>query len=201
MTRLPKNPKYQRCRAHKALGLAAAFALGACRSALPPIQFDEGWSTGTAERTADGGEANDRGRVIPTASRQPWRYAGVPKDWETLPGREPSDHGGGAFERTVRIDAQARAYTIIGGTSELPEGARLLEDILPVGQERPVAVYAMRKLAKGSSPGTNDWGFAVLDPELRLAATGFVDGCPRCHAQAPHDGWFGPPAIPEPTMH
>ena len=193
------NAKGASCMACMALGIALALVAGSCVPAPLPLDANDGWDASGPQRHANG-EHVQAWTVLPIAEekRQRWPYAGAASEWTRIPGRERSDHGGGAFDRTVRIDALAQSYATLAATPRIAEGARVLEDLIPIGGTRAVAIYAMRKLPQGASPQTNDWAFTVLDPELRVAAEGDLGACARCHADAPHAGWFGPPALTVP---
>jgi len=180
------------------LALAAALGTAACAAAPRPLDRDDGWTDLSARPALGLGRGADAptAEVLPAARRKPWPYAGTASEWQAAPGRDFSDHGGGAYERSVRVDSRARGYLTIAGVRDIPEGARVLESLHPIGSEKIVAVFAMRKLHKGASPATNDWAFAVLDEGLREAVAGDLSACARCHADAPHGGWFGPPRPP-----
>lgn len=167
-----------------------------CAAAPSPLDPEIDWTgqpSGPGHSAKSGPLAPPRPRRIPVERRRPWAHASELPRFLAVPGRARSDHGLGDLERTVRVDDGARAYAEGRPRGPWPVGARLVEALHSSGSDTVRVLYAMTKLPQGSSPATNDWEFEVLDPEARVAAEGDLSACARCHADAPHDGVFGPP--------
>lgn len=101
--------------------------------------------------------------------------------------RVASEHLGGDLERTVWVNAAAGDYRRLLPTTSFPPGATVVAKHHPPDVDRVVSLYVMQKTESG-------WRFEVLDPALRRAVLEAPPSCARCHAEAPYDGIFGPPA-------
>ncbi|MBM4374562.1 MAG: hypothetical protein FJ095_05705 [Deltaproteobacteria bacterium] len=170
-------------------GLLLAWGCGAAPAPLDP-DLDWDLSSRPPGKTAEL-LAPPRPRVVPLAARRPWVHAAAA--FLAVAGRERSEHGVGGHERTVLVDEGARAYAEGHPRAPWPTGARLVERLHPAGSDGLTLLFTMTKLAPGTSPGTLDWAFEVLDPSWRVAVEGDLSACARCHAEAPHAGVFGPP--------
>lgn len=180
-----------------AVALATSLAAPGCRPT--PLLLDP---NAEAEVPQPQAAAPNTGRrepppptVLAESKRRRWAHAPASGDLLAVPGRERSEHGSGAYERTVQVDRGFASYLAIAGLRHVPEGTTVLERLHPVGGASVDAVFAMRKMASGSAPWAGDWEFAVLDPLLRVAVEGDLSACARCHLEAPHDGLFGPPGL------
>jgi len=178
----------------RAGALAMTAALVACGPPPMPLDPNADWDTdgrAASEPTTDAVlSAAPRPTPIPTARRVRWAHAADAKSFRSVPGDAPSEHGGGGYRRTLRVDEAAWSHGL-RGHRPFPSGARLLEELRREGDTRVEAVFAMTKLPLGSSPSTGDWHFEVLDGELRLAVEGDLSACARCHLEAPGDAVFG----------
>ena len=68
-----------------------------------------------------------------------------------------------------------------------PEGSIVVKEKSVAGRKSPVAIAAMIKGAKGSSPASGDWEFVYVSSEGPSVATA---ACQDCHRTAPADFLF-----------
>jgi hypothetical protein len=170
----------------------AAIVLAACAAPAVEVVGDDGWSSGARRhaRPLDGAGAEDvpRPHAIPSAERRRWERADELTALHAVGGRGPSEHLGGGLERTVQVNDAATSY---GSGGAVGAGALIVERHHAVGSDGVLSLYVMTKDA------ASGWQFLVLDADLRVAADsrrpGMLEACARCHAEAPHDGTFGPP--------
>ncbi|MEQ9322593.1 MAG: hypothetical protein RIF41_25735 [Polyangiaceae bacterium] len=172
--------------------LSACLALGllACGEPKPKPVSSDGWGpTGhglDAAPTAASRPAVPRATAIPAAKRVAWPRAAELDAFTAVAGRGPSEHLSGRYERRVRVNDRAAGYVELVPHRALPVGAVVAQSHHASGSEAIASWYVMEKTPDG-------WRFVVLDPERRVAAHEDLEPCARCHAEAPHDGLFGPP--------
>jgi hypothetical protein len=171
-------------------------AVVGCSPAPTPVLYDDAWNStpGTATVAEKDRPAAPRPSSIEPGKRIRWARADDVATLTQVGGRAPSQHGDGAWERTVWVNEAAAGYRTAAGGATMPAGALLLQRHHAVGQAHTTTIYLMEKLAGGASPGTGDWRYLVLDAELRVAASEQLQICARCHLEAPHGSLFGPPA-------
>jgi hypothetical protein len=162
----------------------------------PKVVGDDGWGPQLhmgAEPLTPPPPPAPRSRTIPPDKRKRWARADEIASLTALPGRDGSEHEGGGLERKLLINELARGYRQLASRQPLPVGAVIVQQHFRLGSDKRLSLYVMFKQPAGTTPTTHDWGFVVLDAALRVAASGPIDGCVRCHLESPFDAVFGPP--------
>lgn len=175
--------------------LLIAAACGCHGPSLEPVGAD-GWGP-SGEHMSEPVEAEPRTpaprpRAIPVAERRRWAQADALESLRAVAGRGPSEHLGGAFERTVVVNDLGAVYERLVPGIVIPSGALVVQRHHRAGDDAVHSWFVMLKRDE-------DWAFDVLDASLRVAATPPLTFCARCHADAPHAGLFGPPRSELPT--
>jgi len=179
------------------LFLALAAFPGGCSAQRPGATddgwgFDQSWDAVTTSR-----KPVPHQRVIPPAARVPWALAADLSGLTPAGGRSPSEHFDGQLERTVLVNDKAARYRTLSSSEPFPQGALIVQQHHPKGgSDKPHSTFVARKKAPGFAPEQCDWELQVIDAESRVAATGRLKLCARCHQEAPHDCIFGPPTKP-----
>jgi hypothetical protein len=176
--------------------LAGALACGP--PPRPPID-DDGWGPQHGlglEPPPPPPPPAPRVKPIPAEQRKRWSNADQIAGLHPVAGRGPSEHDTG-FERTVLRNEAAAAYERLAGRPVLPVGALIVQRHHRPGSNAAVSYYVMHKRAPSASPTELGWQFLVLDDQLRVATHEPLELCVRCHQEAPVDGLFGPPTLPD----
>lgn len=165
-----------------------ALALSACGPATEARDPSDGWGDlASPKPPSKRVRAPQENGVIVKSKRQMWPYVQAFSTLKPVGSRGPSEHLGGDYERSVRINSQAAAYRRLRGIAmTFPDGAILVQAHHPTGSPQILSYFAMRK-------EHGRWNFWILDPQLRVAATPQATRCSRCHVQSPQDAVFGPP--------
>jgi hypothetical protein len=172
------------------IACAVTVIAGCGDGSRPPVAAD-GWGPSDGLGRAAQGAIElpppaPRPQAIPKAERQRWRRADELARLTPVPGRGPSEHLSGRYERSVLVNDVASPYTRLLGHRGLPVGALVAQRHHPKGGDAVASWYVMEKVAE------DRWTFVVLDPDLALAAEPDVAACQRCHVDAPYDHLFGP---------
>ncbi len=169
--------------------------VGMCWScASPPrakFEGDDGW--GSEPQPGRTLVVNPHTRAIPPDERRRWKHADQIARLAQVGGRSVSEHIGGGFERTVRINELAAGYRRLPGPHPMPPGAMIIQLHHSPGSKKVSTAFVMRKLEAGKATESGDWQYLVLDGQLRVESPPKVPLCARCHLAAPHDSLFGPP--------
>ena len=65
--------------------------------------------------------------------------------------------------------------------------------VTPEGLFRAGAPAGLFVMLRGAEPGEDErlWTYATVDPAGEVEAVGRLEGCIRCHTDAPYGGLFG----------
>jgi len=185
------------------LAATATFVtLCGCPAAAPPPigphswDPERGWSATVDRDTAGGAAAQGAGSLGAAASaeliaegkRAPWELRDKLAELTPIAGRGPSEHLGGRFERTVRVNDAAKSYGQLAASGPIPDGALIVQQHHVPGSDAVYGTFVMLRRG-GDEPS---WELTVVDARGRVAARGALRSCLRCHQEAPHDGLFGP---------
>ena len=134
---------------------------------------------------------------MPSASsqaRRPARWAEFDSVSELaiiVPSFASHGHGTGAWDAEIRGNAAAVAgFDDLRPESALPVGALLVESHVQRHSGAALGLFAMRKGPPGSYPAGGDWEYFAIERDGIIAASGKLDACARCHADAAADFVF-----------
>jgi hypothetical protein len=167
----------------------------ACAAAPPPPAGDDGWLSAPrpVERVPTAAGAGLAARaLVPEAERVPLLDAVGWSALRVVPGRDRSEHLGGRYARTIRLNEVAGDYLALAPGRKLPAGALVVQLHHAGESDAVVSAFAMLKHREGFEEH-GGWEYLVLDASLRVAARGGLGACSRCHLESPHDSLFGPP--------
>ena len=190
---VPARPAWLGALGAAAVAWAGALGCSSQPSPSPPLSADDGWQTTSSPTGSAHGSAPGRPRPVPPDQRKPWNKLDTLEKLYAAGTRGPSDHLGGAFERTVRINAAARGYLDRGSRRPLPTGALIVQLHHRPGEEAMETAFVMEKGVSGHAPERGDWDYSVLDQQWRVERPLDVELCAECHLAAPRDSLFGPP--------
>jgi len=100
-------------------------------------------------------------------------------------------HGTGAWDAELRANVPAKASfdSLLPG-DHFPAGALLVQSHSQRHSGAQLGSFAMLKRDKGYFPTGGDWEFLVIERDGIIAASGKLEACARCHADAAADYVF-----------
>lgn len=174
--------------------LSGCLGCSAARPSAPP-PLDDGWQSSPSAPTETVARPGVGPRAIPPDQRRPWSHKPLLPSLGQTGGRTASEHLGGGYERTVRVNERAAGY-VRADRGPMPAGALIVQLHHLPGEDGVEAIFVMEKRQRGYAPAERDWSFAVLDPQWRVEAEGPLKLCADCHRGAPRDFLFGLPRAP-----
>jgi len=130
-------------------------------------------------------------RSVPTVPELPWDLAADLASMHSV-AKTRSNHEAGSVDAEIFANAAAVPYPKLGPSRQASPGATLVEQLSTPGEDRVLAVFAMRKRDAPYAPRGGDWEFAIARPNGDVLERGRLPRCARCHAEGPYDGLYGP---------
>lgn len=187
-------PAPRRRRIVLAVAAGALIGTGGCSgppAPAAPLSGDDGWQSATHTMPSSTRPSAARPHAIPSVKRKPWAKQGLLPELSAAGTRGPSEHLGGAYERSVRVNAAAAGYAERGSRTPLPMGALIVQLHHLPGEDTMATAYVMEKRDSGHAPQRGDWDYLVLDERWRVESRSTGELCASCHLAAPRDSVFG----------
>lgn len=190
------------------LGGVLALATIGSMAGIPGTAHAAGCDPGKAGNTLTGAEAAEVYDCLKQSlyegyqkgSKQwiPARTVKAYRDWtpvSTIPAA-PGVHGGRFLFTYVNELGAAEYLKYASVDVNIPAGTLIAKESFSVtakGKARKGPLFFMEKVARGTSPETNDWYYYAVAASGKPMAVDVVKACHACHAAYAHQGNLGYP--------